>query len=160
MKVEAFIGLGSNLEQPQQQVERAIQSLRDIETITVNAVSSNYKSAPVGPEGQNDYINAVVSIETELPAQQLLDVLQTIENQQGRVRTERWGARTLDLDILLYGDDVINSDRLTIPHKEIANRNFVLLPLMEITSDDFQIPGQGALLDLLRHCPDNLIEKL
>jgi 2-amino-4-hydroxy-6-hydroxymethyldihydropteridine diphosphokinase len=158
--VEAFIGLGSNLGQPEQQLEQAIQSLRDTDRIAVKNVSSNYKSAPVGPEGQDDYINAVVSIETELSAEQLLDVLQEIENLQGRMRTERWAARTLDMDILLYADEVIDSERLKVPHKEIANRNFVLLPMMEITSEEFQVPGQGALLDLLTHCPDNAIEKL
>ena len=158
--VEAFIGLGSNLGKPQQQLEQAIQALRDIDGIVVKRVSSNYKSAPVGPEGQGDYINAVLSIETELSAEQLLDVLQGIENRQGRVRTERWGARTLDMDILLYGDELIDSERLTVPHKQIAHRNFVLLPLMEITSEEFQVPGQGALLDILGHCPDNAIEKL
>ncbi|MBT8440732.1 MAG: 2-amino-4-hydroxy-6-hydroxymethyldihydropteridine diphosphokinase [Gammaproteobacteria bacterium] len=157
---KAFIGLGSNLGKPQQQLEQAIQSLRDIEGITVKTVSSNYISAPVGPEGQGDYINAVVAIETVLSAEQLLDVLQEIENLQGRVRTERWGARTLDMDILLYADEIIDSERLKVPHREIANRNFVLLPLMEITSEEFQIPGQGALLDLLAHCPDNAIKKL
>lgn len=160
MKIEAFIGLGSNLELPLEQVEQAILSLRDIQEISVKAVSSNYQSAPVGPDGQDDYINAVVSIETEMSAEQLLDVLQAIENRQGRLRNERWGARTLDMDILLYGGELIDTERLTVPHKEIANRNFVLLPLMEITSEEFQIPGQGALLDLLGQCPDNAIKKL
>lgn len=158
--VEAFIGLGSNLEQPRQQLEQAIKSLANTQGITVKTVSSHYKSAPLGPEGQQDYINAVVSVETQLSAEQLLDELQRIENRQGRVRSERWGARTLDLDILLYGDEVIDNDRLTVPHREMANRNFVLLPLIEITSEEFHIPGKGALLDLLVHCPDNAIEKL
>ncbi len=134
--------------------------MRDIEGIAVKAVSSYYQSSPVGPDGQEDYINAVVLIETELPAEQLLEILQAIENSQGRVRAERWGARTIDLDILLYGDQIIDSQRLTVPHREMANRNFVLLPLMEITSEEFQVPGQGALLDLLAQCPDNAIEKL
>lgn len=160
MIVEAFIGLGSNLGTPEQQLEQAIQLLRDSKGIDVKTVSSNYKTAPVGPQGQDDYINAVVSIGTELSAEQLLDALQEIEHRQGRVRNERWGARTLDMDILLYGDELIDNERLTVPHKEIAYRNFVLLPLMEITSEEFEVPGQGALLDLLRHCPDNAIEKL
>jgi 2-amino-4-hydroxy-6-hydroxymethyldihydropteridine diphosphokinase len=158
--VDAFVGLGSNLQQPRTQVEQALRSLRDIEGIAVKAVSSYYQSSPVGPDGQEDYINAVVLIETELPAEQLLEILQAIENSQGRVRAERWGARTIDLDILLYGDQIIDSQRLTVPHREMANRNFVLLPLMEITSEEFQVPGQGALLDLLAQCPDNAIEKL
>ena len=158
--VEAFIGLGSNLEQPLQQLEQAIQSLRNMVGITVKKVSSRYKSAPVGPEGQDDYINAVVAIETQLSADELLDVLQAIENQQGRVRSERWGPRTLDMDIILYGEEIIDNVRLTVPHKEMVNRNFVLLPLMEITSEEFQIPGHGALMDLLLHCPDHAIEKL
>lgn len=160
MAVEVFIGLGSNLEQPLEQISRAIQSLKDNEKLSVKAVSSNYQSAPVGPQGQDDYINAVVAVETELSAEQLLDKLQDIETLQGRERSERWGARTLDLDILLYGDEVINSDRLTVPHREIANRNFVLLPLLEITSEHFEIPGLGSLQDLLSKCPQNAIEKL
>jgi len=158
--VEAFIGLGSNLEQPLQQIEQAIQSLGDSQGITLKAVSSKYKSAPVGPEGQQDYINAVASIETQLSAEQLLDALQAIENRQGRIRNERWGSRTLDMDILSYGNEIIETERLTVPHRELPNRNFVLLPLIEITSEEFYIPGQGALLDLLLRCPDNAIEKL
>jgi 2-amino-4-hydroxy-6-hydroxymethyldihydropteridine diphosphokinase len=158
--VDVYLGLGSNQDNPAAQLEQAIESLHKDDQLTVKAISSNYRSAPIGPGDQDDYINAVVCVETSLSAEQLLDCLQEIENRQGRVRKQRWGERTLDLDILLYDNEIIDTERLTIPHKELSNRNFVLLPLMEITSEEFQIPGEGALLDLLSRCVDNPIEKI
>jgi len=128
-----YIGLGANLDSPIKQINQAISTLANTSQIKLIKSSSLYKSPPMGPQDQNDYINAVIEIETHLPALALLDTLQTIELLQGRVRkNERWGARTLDLDLLLYGNQIIDNDRLTVPHYGISERAFVLYPLSEI----------------------------
>ena len=155
-----YIGLGSNLNEPVNQLDKAVAALDKIKNTQLLRVSSYYQSTPVGPDGQDDYINAVAQLETQLPAVVLLQQLQQIENSQGRVRTEHWGARTLDLDMLLYDNSVIKTEKLTVPHPYIEQRNFVLLPLMEITSEEFKVPDKGALIDLLSTCPDNPIEKM
>jgi 2-amino-4-hydroxy-6-hydroxymethyldihydropteridine diphosphokinase len=154
--VVVYIGLGSNLENPLEQVRRAIDSLSATPQIQVTSVSSLYRSRPMGPQGQPDYINAVMAIETPLGADELLDVLQTIEQAQGRVRDgERWGPRTLDLDILLYGDAIMEQPRLKIPHPGLHERSFVLYPLYEI-APKLMVPGHGALVKLLESCENDL----
>ena len=155
-----FIGLGSNLENPVQQIRTAIGAIQANKGINLVKASSLYKTAPVGPEGQPDYINAVVEVQTTMQPQALLATLQTIENQHGRKRQLHWGARTLDLDILLFDEQVISQPNLVIPHAHISERNFVLIPLLEITDDSLMIPGKGQLNDLLQQCRDNAIEKL
>jgi len=147
--VKAYIGLGSNLNDPQSQLKKAIISLEMVPSTTVVRTSSFYKSKPVGPQDQPDYINAVVELDTELSAQVLMDYLQGIENEQGRVREQKWGPRTLDLVILLYGDEIIQGDHLEIPHVEMHKRGFVLVPLDEI-SPDCVIPGVGSVQTLLQ----------
>ena len=145
----AYIGLGSNMESPKQQIKSAIKSIAEIPEIQVLKASSLYKSKPVGPQqGQNDYINAVIKIETEFMPLELLGYMQDIENQHGRIRKERWGSRTLDLDILIFGKEIIQDKNLTIPHSEIEKRPFVLVPLAEIDSN-CSIPGVGVISDLL-----------
>tara|TARA_B100002049_G_scaffold193086_1_gene150236 strand:- start:490 stop:972 length:483 start_codon:yes stop_codon:yes gene_type:complete len=144
----AYIGLGSNMESPKQQIKSAIKSIAEIPEIQVLKSSSLYKSKPVGPRGQNDYINAVIKIETEFMPLELLGYMQDIENQHGRIRKERWGPRTLDLDILIFGKEIIQDKNLTIPHSEIEKRPFVLVPLAEIDSN-CSIPGVGVISDLL-----------
>tara|TARA_B100001013_G_scaffold60365_1_gene31642 strand:+ start:496 stop:978 length:483 start_codon:yes stop_codon:yes gene_type:complete len=144
----AYIGLGSNMESPKQQIKSAIKSIAEIPEIQVLKASSLYKSKPVGPRGQNDYINAVIKIETEFMPLELLGYMQDIENQHGRIRKERWGPRTLDLDILIFGKEIIQDKNLTIPHSEIEKRPFVLVPLAEIDSNCL-IPGVGVISDLL-----------
>jgi len=136
-----YIGLGSNLDSPIEQINRAISTLANTAQIKLIKSSSLYKSPPMGPQDQNDYINAVVEIETLLAPLSLLDRLQTIELSQGRVRkNERWSARTLDLDLLLYGNQIIDNDRLTVPHYGISERAFVLYPLSEI-SPNLEFPS-------------------
>lgn len=154
-----FIGLGSNLDSPKQHITTAIESIGEIQSTHVTKVSSLYKSKPVGPQDQGDYVNAVVELETELTPLDLLDNLQTIENEHGRVRNERWGPRTLDLDILMYGEEIIQNDRLTIPHVEMINRCFVLVPLAEIIPD-IHIPGKGPVNDLLNTVNQDGLEVL
>ena len=146
---KVYVGLGSNLDYPQSQLTKAIIETEMVPSTSVAKTSSFYRSKPVGPQDQPDYVNAVVELDTELSASVLLDYLQAIENDQGRERKVKWGARTLDLDILLFGDEIINDDRLQIPHVEMQNRGFVLLPLNEIFSDCI-IPGVGSVSSLLQ----------
>lgn len=146
----AYIGLGSNLDDPPARVRRAIDSIRHLPETLLLASSSCYRSNPVGPPGQPDYINAVVKVETGLDALQLLARLKEIEDGQGRVRAERWGPRTLDLDLLLYNDLVMVTASLTLPHAEMHKRGFVLYPLHEL-EPDLVIPGRGAVRDLIRN---------
>ncbi|HEY7886068.1 MAG TPA: 2-amino-4-hydroxy-6-hydroxymethyldihydropteridine diphosphokinase [Cellvibrionaceae bacterium] len=129
-----YIGLGSNLDNPQQQVNRALQALAELPQTELLAHSSLYSSRAVGPV-QPDYINAVAALQTELAPLLLLDHLQAIERAHQRRRTERWGPRTLDLDLLLYGDRVQDCERLTLPHPYLCQRNFVLVPLLEIAPE-------------------------
>jgi len=143
-----YIGLGSNMESPKQQIRSAIKSIEGIVSTQVLRVSSLYKSKPFGPQNQDDYINAVAEIDTNLTPLELLECMQNIENQQGRIRKEHWGPRTIDLDILMFGDEIIKDNKLTIPHLEIENRSFVLAPLIEIDSNCL-IPGKGMARDLL-----------
>ena len=129
---KVYIALGSNLEHPQAQLTAALQALNELSDSRLTAVSSFYQSKPLGPQDQPDYVNAVACLETSLAPLALLDELQRIEHEQGRVRLRRWGERTLDLDILLYADHIIQSERLTVPHYDMHQREFVIIPLVEI----------------------------
>ena len=141
----AYIAIGSNLASPLEQVNAAVQALGEIPQSRIVALSSFYRTPPLGPQDQPDYLNAAVVLETTLDAETLLDNTQRIELQQGRVRkAERWGPRTLDLDIMLFGDEVITSPRLTVPHYDMKNRGFMLWPLFEI-APDLRFPDGPAL---------------
>ncbi len=132
----AYIAIGSNLASPLEQVNAAVQALGDIPHTRVVALSSFYRTPPLGPQDQPDYLNAAIALETVLSAEALLDNTQRIELQQGRVRKEeRWGPRTLDLDIMLFGDAQIHTERLTVPHYDMKRRGFMLWPLFEIAPD-------------------------
>lgn len=147
-----YVGLGANLDNPIRQLENAIGALNKIPETRLIQYSSFYRTAPMGPQDQNDYINAVAQLESQLSPLALLDQLQLIENNQGRVRkAERWGPRTLDLDILLIDDNNIESARLTVPHYGIKQRNFVLIPLLEIAPSLILPCGQSvaALVELV-----------
>jgi 2-amino-4-hydroxy-6-hydroxymethyldihydropteridine diphosphokinase len=150
--MRAFIGLGSNLDGPKQHILRAIKDLQHCEDLVVTASSSLYASPPMGPQDQPDYVNAVVEVDTDLTAHELLDLLQQLEQQHGRQRKRHWGERTLDLDILLFDEQQINDDRLVVPHPGLAERAFVVYPLAEIASG-LIIPGMGKLEDILAACP-------
>ncbi|MGC7589374.1 2-amino-4-hydroxy-6-hydroxymethyldihydropteridine diphosphokinase [Bisgaard Taxon 46] len=130
-----YIALGSNLNTPVEQLNSALSALSELPQSQLVQVSSFYQSKPLGPQDQPDYVNAVACLETELEPLALLDHLQHIENTQGRVRLRRWGERTLDLDILLYGDEIIQTERLTVPHYDMHQREFVIIPLFEIAPD-------------------------
>ncbi len=156
----AYIGLGSNLSEPITQVKSAIKEIEKIAQSQVTSVSSLYLSKPMGPQDQDDYINAVVAIETSLSAIELLNSLQAIENEAGRVRKEnRWGARILDLDIILFGNDIINTERLTIPHYGMTEREFVLLPLVEI-APTLKLPDGKSVKILSQNIANNAMVKL
>lgn len=156
-----YIALGSNLNQPLQQLNAAKQAINNLAETKLLACSSIYQSQALtlDNEQQNDYLNAVLEIETELAAEPLLDALLKIETEQGRSRQKRWGARTLDLDILLYGDQCIQTKRLTVPHIELENRKFVLLPLFQI-AQNISIPGERTLKELLSAISDQKIVKV
>jgi len=157
--ITAYIGLGSNLKNPVQQVSQAISELSQWDALSLVKVSSLYKSPPMGPQDQPDYVNAVAEIATPLSPEELLSTLQAIENSHGRRRDAgKWSARTLDLDVLLYGDEIINTKDLIIPHSGLYERAFVLYPLEEIASGDLLIPGHGTLAQLLANCERGLLE--
>ena len=158
--VKVFIGLGSNLDEPQVQLQSAIDQLKKTEFIDFIKTSHFYLSKPMGPQDQPDFVNAVVELNTSLTAEKLLDTLQEIENSQGRVRSQHWGPRTLDLDILLYGGEVIKTERLTVPHSGISERNFVLYPLNDLVNSDFEIPNIGNINELLANCTTNGLKRL
>lgn len=151
----SYIGIGSNQQDPVKQAQQAIQAIASHPDIELTKCSALYCSAPMGPQDQPDYINAVVAIETVLNAESLLDALQSIEQNQGRVRKDnRWGPRTLDLDILLYDNQVINTERLTIPHYGMHEREFVLYPLFEI-APNLTLPNSTHLSHLIKLCDKN-----
>jgi 2-amino-4-hydroxy-6-hydroxymethyldihydropteridine diphosphokinase len=146
--VLAHIGIGSNLDDPRQQVIDAIEMLDGLPGCHVLRRSSMYRSAAFGHIQQADFINAVVVLETAVPADILLACLKELERVRGRdPAAERWGPRVIDLDILVYGDQVIDLPELQIPHPGIVERNFVLLPLREVTPD-LLIPGLGQVVDI------------
>jgi len=156
---QAYIGLGSNLQNPAQQLQQALISLKALPQTQLVCISSFYRSAPIGSPSQPDYCNAVAALDTALAPLALLDALQSIEQTQGRVRGERWGARTLDLDILLFGGQIIESERLTVPHPQMQRRAFVLWPLAEI-APNLSLPNGKPLTDWLSKCPYGELEKL
>ena len=146
--VTAYLGLGANLDDPVQQVQRACEELGSIPSTRVLARSPLYKSAPLGPPDQPDYINAVAVLETSLDPLALLAALRAIEQHHGRRRDgTHWGPRTLDLDILLYGDLQQHTPELTLPHPGLHERGFVLYPLFDV-APELQIPGRGGVRTL------------
>lgn len=158
-EVVTYVGIGSNLDDPRRQVVRAVQSLGQLPDTRLIACSPWYLSAPLGPAPQPPYINGVAMLATTLDPEQLLGALQAIEGRQGRVRGERWGPRTLDLDILLFGAETIATPLLRVPHPELGRRAFVLHPLADL-SPALILPDGTALAELLAKCPANGIVRL
>lgn len=147
MEPNIFIGLGSNLGEPQYFIQEAIKGIADLPHTEIANVSSLYQTKPVGPKDQNDYINAVVELKSALSPLELLDNLQALEALHGRIRGQRWGARTLDCDILYYNKIIMRHPRLTLPHSEILHRAFVLIPLAEI-APTWKHLGAKCILEL------------
>ncbi|EGU34962.1 2-amino-4-hydroxy-6-hydroxymethyldihydropteridine pyrophosphokinase [Vibrio sp. N418] len=153
--ITAYIAVGSNMADPVAQANSAIEALKQLPRSEFIQASMLYSSTPMGPQNQPDYINAVVAIQTELTPLELLDCTQAIELEQGRVRKdERWGPRTLDLDIILYGNEEIDSERLTVPHYGMREREFVLYPLAEI-APNLTLPDGTELAQLLHSVDRN-----
>ncbi|UVJ44752.1 2-amino-4-hydroxy-6-hydroxymethyldihydropteridine diphosphokinase [Pseudomonas sp. LS1212] len=154
-----YIGLGSNLAAPEEQLRSALQSLEQLPGTTLVGVSSFYTSDSLLP-GQPRYTNAVAALDTGLAPLSLLDALQAIETGQGRERKERWGPRTLDLDILLFGERLIDEPRLKVPHYHMQARPFVLYPLAELVPAGLQLADGRLLSTLLADCPFEGLERL
>ncbi|MGH1432770.1 MAG: 2-amino-4-hydroxy-6-hydroxymethyldihydropteridine diphosphokinase [Neptuniibacter sp.] len=157
--VRCYIGLGSNLEDPVWQVQTALKELSKLNQCSLVRTSSLYRSAPVGPQDQPDFINAVAALDTTLEAHTLLDQLQALEQSHRRVRERHWGPRTLDLDLLLFGTEQISTERLTVPHTFMHERSFVLYPLHEI-SPELIFPDDTLLSQLLVACPMGTLAKI
>ncbi len=156
----SYIGLGSNLNNPKQQLKNALFNLQNTPKIQLINTSSFYQNPPLGPQDQPDYVNAVAQISTDLSALLLLDTLQSIEQQQGRQRaSEQWGPRTLDLDILLYNNSIIHHPRLTIPHTGLKSRAFVLQPLQEI-SPYLTLPNGTSITELVKKTDSHHLQKI
>lgn len=159
MGERCFIALGANLGDAVATVNAAVLALRALPDTEFVAASSLYRTAPVGLKHQPDFINAVVELIAVSPAPTLLDALFAIEERFGRLRSVRNAPRTLDLDLLLYGDVFSDDPQLTLPHPRLHERAFVLAPLAEI-APRLMIPGRGSVADLLLRCADQRIEKL
>ena len=158
--MQAWLGLGANLQHPVAQLKEALSRLDQTDGIEVRRASSFYRTPPWGDEQQNDFINAVVQIETRLDPLSLLHSLQSIENAMGRQRSGRqWGPRIIDIDLLLFGDQTVSSAELCVPHPRMFERAFVLLPLAELDAD-IDIPGQGEVGALLTQLDCSGISRL
>lgn len=151
--MKAVVALGANLEEPRKAIELAIELLK--QSTDVTAVSSLYETAPVGGPEQDNYINAVVTLESELPAADLLALLHGIEKSMGRVRQERWGPRVIDLDLIQYGTLLSKSEELTLPHPRAHERRFVLEPWQEIDPEAILLT-HGRIDQLLEQLPPTL----
>ena len=155
----AYIGLGANIGEPRRQLQAALDELNGLPKTRMTANSSLYRSAPLDHLDQPEFVNAVAQIDTELAPEALLDQLQDIENRHGRVRPFPGAPRTLDLDLLLYGEATIKSPRLTVPHPRMHERAFVLQPLLELDSV-ISVPGKGLASRLLPACSSQKIERI
>ena len=158
--VKAYIGLGSNMARPAEQLNKALQALATLARCSLSRASSFYASKPMGPQDQPDYVNAVAELDTELSPMALLRALQAIELQQGRERQgQRWGPRTLDLDLLLYGQQTIELTELLVPHYGLKDRAFVLVPLAEI-APRLEFPCGAKISELVDSCDVGSVDKL
>ena len=155
----AYIGIGSNLNSPLDQVRDALNELSGLPQTQLLAQSSLYSSAAIGPGEQADYVNAVAALATELNPEALLIELQALEKNHGRIRKQLWEPRPLDLDILLFGNRTIASATLSVPHPQMSKRHFVLYPLAEI-APELCLPDNTPLAALLKQCPIGELLKL
>lgn len=155
-----YLGLGANLNTPKKQLDNAIVALKALPNCEFVAVSHYYASKPMGPKDQPDYVNAVACIKTSLAPEALLDLTQAIELEHGRIRkSQRWGARTLDIDILLFGEQIINTERLIVPHYGLHEREFVVYPLQEI-APALILPSGIAINHIAINLPLNHLKQL
>jgi 2-amino-4-hydroxy-6-hydroxymethyldihydropteridine diphosphokinase len=155
----SYVALGANIGEPRRQLEAAIEELEALPETRLVRTSSFYRSVPVGYAEQPDFLNAVVQLDTGLPPEGLLDRLQEIEHRHGRERPFPGAPRTLDLDLLLYGEQVVATPRLTLPHARMHERAFVLQPLLEL-DPGISLPGHGSASILLHACHAQKIERI
>lgn len=155
----AFVGVGANLGEPRSQVKQALLELDAIPHTRLIDASSLYRSEPLGYAEQPEFVNAVAQLETGLPAERLLAELQAIEARHGRERSFANAPRTLDLDLLLFGNAVLDEEALMVPHPRMHERAFVLAPLLEI-APQASVPGRGAVKELLKGCGNQRIERI
>ena len=157
---ELYIGIGSNLNDPLQQVNNAIEKISNLDKFNNLKVSSLYESLPMGPQDQNNYINCAVMFRSGESPEDILLLLKDIESLMGREKSHvRWSERIIDLDIILYGDLIYHSETLSIPHKNVSERAFVLQPLLDI-NPDISIPQKGFAKDLIKDCLYKYIKKI
>ena len=160
MTIRVYIGIGSNLDNPVAQVLEAVEELEMIPDTILAERSTLYSAKPMGPADQPDYVNAVVAMDTLLSADEIHKALIKIEDLQGRVREgEKWGPRIIDLDLLLYGNNTIDTATLTVPHPGMHERDFVIIPLEEVAGN-LKIPGRGNLYSLINKCKSHSLKKL
>ena len=160
MTIRAYIGIGSNLDDPVAQVKEAIEELDMLPDTILAERSSLYSNKPMGPQDQPDYVNAVVALDTLLSPEDLFARMVKIEDLAGRVRdAEKWGPRVLDLDLLLYGKNKIDTAELTVPHPGLHERDFVIIPLAEIAGN-LNIPGHGLLSTLINQVENHSLKKV
>jgi 2-amino-4-hydroxy-6-hydroxymethyldihydropteridine diphosphokinase len=159
--IPAYVGLGSNLDDPPAQLRRACAALASLPTTVLVAVSGFYRNPPMGVTDQPDFVNGAAGLLTQLPPRELLAALKRIERAQGRDQSAspHWGPRTIDLDLLVYGEELINEKGFVLPHPGIAERNFVLFPLLEI-APGLTIPGCGQVRDLATRLDENGLTRL
>ena len=156
----AFIGLGSNLDNPLDRLSEAYRYLTAQTNLSANGLSKVYVSSPQGPQDQPDFYNAVASFTSSLSPHELLTTMLNIESEMGRKRLRHWGERCIDLDLLLYGTAVIDTNTLILPHPRAHERRFVLAPLSELLGTDYAMPGQPPLKTLLSRCTQQTISVL
>lgn len=159
MSTTAWIGLGSNQDSPLQQLHLALEALQQLPHSRLLDASPLYQSRPLGPSDQPDFLNMAARLDTGLAPLELLDQLLAIEDIQGRVRERHWGPRTIDLDLLLFDNRVIDEPRLQVPHPELPNRDFVLRPLADL-APALALPDGRRIEDLLASCPDNNLSRV
>ena len=160
MTIRAYIGIGSNLNDPVARILEAVEEMEMIPDTLLVKRSSLYRGSPMGPADQPDYVNAVVSLDTLLSPVDLHQAMIDIEDMLGRDRTaDKWGPRIIDLDLLLYGTNSINTDTLTVPHPGMHERDFVIVPLEEIAGN-LKIPGRGQIYSLINKCENHSLKKL
>ena len=157
--VVAYVGIGSNVDGPEERVKRAAAVLDRLPKTRLSKLSPLYLNPPMGPAEQPHYVNAVAALRTELEPRALLDLLHEIEAANGRIRQQHWGPRTLDLDLLLHGDVVSDDPDLILPHPGLADRAFVLVPLADI-APDLQVVGLGTVSELKSALPADAVESL
>ena len=154
------VGLGSNIANPRQQLAKAVEALQSLPKTTLTAVSPVYRSSPMGPQDQPDFLNACALLQSDLQAEECLTALQTIEQTMGRVRQRRWGERCIDLDLLFFGREVRSGEFLTLPHPGLTSRDFVLAPLKDLLGGDYRLTPTHTIDALLALCTTHTLDRI